>query len=37
MLWLRCLPTNRAEKQLSRDILIRRGEFDDQPDFLEVS
>jgi hypothetical protein len=35
MLWLRCLPTNRAEKRLNRDILIRRGEFDDQPDFLE--
>jgi hypothetical protein len=36
MLWLRCLPTNRAEKRLNRDIPIRRGEFDDQPDFLEA-
>ena|ERR1700732_905723 len=35
MLWLRCLPANRAEKRLNPDILIRRGEFDDQPDFLE--
>ena len=35
MVWLRCLPTKRAEKRLNRDILIRRGEIDDQPDFLE--
>jgi hypothetical protein len=35
MLWLRCPPTKRAEKRLNRDILIRRGEFDDQPDFLQ--
>jgi hypothetical protein len=35
MLWLRCLPANRAGKRLNRHILIRRGEFDDQPDFLE--
>jgi hypothetical protein len=32
---LNCLPANRAEKQLNPDILIRRREFDDQPDFLE--
>jgi hypothetical protein len=28
MLWLRCLPANRAEKRLNPEILIRRGEFD---------
>jgi hypothetical protein len=35
MLLLCRLPASRAEKQVNPDILIRRGEFDDQPDFLE--
>jgi hypothetical protein len=35
MFLLRCLPANRAEKRLNPGILIRRGEFDDQPDFLK--